>query len=168
MDKIGFKPLMSFIAIVEVIVAGTFYFSVHYGVIYVVSVVLIAACIGGHFSTLPPFFKKIYGLELGSQMYSLCGFFIGFANFTGPLLSKFFLDKNSDYLVTFLIGGALVFIKIVCLFLFDESERYQINESDIANENIGAVEDSEGKPGETERPDIEKNILKDDQETEES
>ena len=34
MDKFGFKPLMSVIACIEIIVAGSFYFIVKYDILY--------------------------------------------------------------------------------------------------------------------------------------
>lgn len=140
MDKIGFKPLMSFISTVEVIVAGSFYYSAKFDLIYVISVLFIAACIGGHFSTLPPLFKKVYGLEIGPQIYGLCGFFVGTANLTGPLLTAFFLKEKKDYLITFLIGGSLVMIKIFCLLMFDENEKFKLDDV-VIDEDIGKIEE---------------------------
>lgn len=148
MDKIGFKPLMSFIATIEVLVAGSFYFAAQYDIIYLISVLLIAACIGGHFSILAPLFNKVYGVEIGPQAYGLCGFFIGGANLTGPLLTALLIKKKTDYLISFIIGGTLVMIKIFCLIIFNEDEKYQPMEKDIViNDDIGKIE--EGNKEET-------------------
>lgn len=138
MDKYGFKPLMSVIAAIEVILAGSFYFIVKFDLLYIICVLLIAACIGGHFSILAPLFNKVYGVEVGPQAYGLCGFFIGGANLTGPLLSMFLLKDNIHFLFAFLIGGTIVMIKIFCLFIFDEDEKFNFDEIKI-DEDIGEI-----------------------------
>ena len=97
MDQFGFKPLMSVIAGIEIVLAGSLYFIVNYDLLYIISVLLIAACIGGHFSILAPLFNKVYGVEVGPQAYGLCGFFIGGANLTGPLLSMFLLKEKKAF-----------------------------------------------------------------------
>lgn len=147
MDKFGFKPLMSVIAAIEVILAGSFYFIVKLDLLYIVCVLLIAACIGGHFSILAPLFNKVYGVEIGPQAYGLCGFFIGGANLTGPLLSMFLLKKNTDFLIAFLIGGTIVMIKIFCLFIFDEEEKFNFDEIKI-DEDIGEITRESQQPEE--------------------
>ena len=138
MDKFGFKPLMSVIAAIEVILAGSIYFIVKLDLLYIICVLLIAACIGGHFSILAPLFNKVYGVEIGPQAYGLCGFFIGGANLTGPLLCMFLLKENIHFLFAFLIGGTIVMIKIFCLFIFDEDEKFNFDEIKI-DEDIGKI-----------------------------
>ena len=133
MDKFGFKPLMTIIAFIEISLVASFYFIVKIGELYFVCVLLIALCLGGHFSMLAPLFNKVYGVAIGPQIYGICGIFIGLANLTGPLLSAFFLKEKTDFLVAFLIGGGIVIIKLVCLFLFNENEKYNFEEFD----NIG-------------------------------
>ena len=140
MDKYGFKPLMSVIAAIEVILAGSFYFIVKYDLLYIVCVLLIAACIGGHFSILAPLFNKIYGVDVGPQTYGICGFFIGISNLSGPLLCMFILKKNTDFLIAFLFGGSLVMIKIFCLLMFDENEKFDFSEIKFEDENLGQIE----------------------------
>ena len=93
MDKFGFKPLMSVIAFIEVLVSGSFYFIVKYDLLYIISVLLIATCIGGHFSILAPLFNKVYGVAIGPQAYGICALFIGVSNLSGPLMCMFLLKK---------------------------------------------------------------------------
>ena len=69
MDKFGFKPLMSVIAGIEVTLAGSLYFIVKYDFLYIFCILLVAACIGGHFSILAPLFNKVYGVAIGPQTY---------------------------------------------------------------------------------------------------
>lgn len=139
MDKYGFKPLMLTISFIEISIAVSFYFTVNYSILYLVCVLLIAFCIGGHFSMLAPLFNKVYGVAIGPQTYGICGFFIGLSNLTGPLLCGFFLKEKEDFLVAFLIGGSFVVIKIICLILFNENKKYNFEEIGLKND-IGKIE----------------------------
>ena len=94
MDQFGFKPLMSVIAAVEVILAGSFYFILKYDLLYIICVLLIAACVGGHFSILTSLFNKIFGVDISPQTYGKCGFFIVITNLSGSLLCMFIHKKN--------------------------------------------------------------------------
>ena len=143
MDKFGFKPLMFTIAFIEISIVGSFYFTVTINEIFFISVLLISLCLGGHFSILAPLFNKVYGVDIGPQTYGICGFFIGLANLTGPILCAFFLKEKTDFLCAFLGTGSLVLIKIVCLFLFNETEKYnfdEILEVKNDNNNLGKIE----------------------------
>ena len=143
MDKFGFKPLMFTIAFIEISIVGSFYFTVKINEIFFISVLLISLCLGGHFSILAPLFNKVYGVDIGPQTYGICGFFIGLANLTGPILCAFFLKEKTDFLYAFLGTGSLVLIKIVCLFLFNENEKYnfdEILEVKNDNNNLGKIE----------------------------
>ena len=42
----------------------------------------------------------------------------------------FFLERKIWILISFLISGSIVIIKIICLFLFDENEKYNFNENE--------------------------------------
>ena len=142
MDKFGFKPLMSAIACIEVFVAGSIYYIVKYDILYILCILLIAACIGGHFTILAPLFNKVYGVAIGPQTYGICGFCIGLSNLTGPLLCMFILKKNTDFLIAFLFGGSLVMIKIFNLLMFDENEKFNFEEFNI-NKNKNVPENNE-------------------------
>lgn len=142
MDKFGFKILMFVITVIEMIIAATLYFSVHTPVIYVISILLIAACIGCHFSILSPCFNKIFGLEVGPEMYGLTGNFIGIASICGPLMTKFIIKEKSDYLYAFLVGGTFCMIKIFVLFFFDENDKYDYKQkSYLTDSNVKQIND---------------------------
>ena len=130
MDKFGFKVLMFIITTIEIIISATLYFSVQIEVIYIISVLLISACLGGHFAILSPVFNKIFGLEKGPEMYGLTGNFIGIASVSGPLMSNFVLKEKKDFLVVFLVGGALCVVKFVVLIFFKENIKFKYKESD--------------------------------------
>ena len=130
MDKFGFKVLMFIITTIEIIIAATLYFSVQIEVIYIISVLLISACLGGHFAILSPVFNKIFGLEKGPEMYGLTGNFIGIASVSGPLMSNFVLKEKKDFLIVFLFGGALCVVKFVVLIFFNENIQFKYKEGD--------------------------------------
>ena len=119
MDKFGFKILMFIITGIEIAIASTLYFAVENDVIYVISVLLISACLGGHFAILAPVFNKIFGLEKGPEMYGLTGNFIGIASVSGPLMSNLVLKDRTDFLPVFLVGGGLCIVKLIVLFFFN-------------------------------------------------
>ena len=125
MDKFGFKTLMFIITIIEIAIAGSLYFSAAYPILYIISILLISACIGGHFSILSPVFNKIFGLEKGPEMYGLTGNFIGVASISGPIMTNFVLNENKDFLIVFLVGGALCVVKLVVLIFFKEDDQFK-------------------------------------------
>ena len=125
MDKFGFKALMFIITSIEILIASTLYFSVFNPILYIISILLISACIGGHFSILSPVFNKIFGLEKGPEMYGLTGNFIGIASISGPIMTNFLLKEKPDFLIVFLVGGALCVVKLVVLIFFKEDDQFK-------------------------------------------
>lgn len=125
MDLFGFKILMFIITGIEIAIASSLYWAAENDYLYIISVLLISACIGGHFSILSPVFNKIFGLEKGPEMYGLTGNFIGVASICGPLMSRFLLNERPDFLIVFLIGGALCVIKLVVLIFLNENEKFK-------------------------------------------
>ena len=107
------KILMLFITILEIIIASTFYFCAKNAALYIISVLLVSACIGGHFAILSPVFNKIFGLERGPEMYGVTGNFIGIASICGPIFTNFILNDTPYFLVVFLVGGGLCIIKLI-------------------------------------------------------
>ncbi len=124
MDKFGFKILMFVITLIEITIASTLYISISITPLFIGSVLLISACIGGHFAILSPVFNKIFGLERGPEMYGITGNFIGVASICGPILTNFILHKKEDFLVVFLVGGGLCVIKLIVLIFFNENDKY--------------------------------------------
>lgn len=136
MDKLGFRILMFIITGIEIIISITLYFSVNYSFLYIISVLFVSACIGGHFSILSPEFNKIFGFERGPEMYGLTGNFIGIASLCGPLMANFLLNEIEDFLKVFIIGGILCCDKFVCLLCFDENEPFKLNKKNKLNNLI--------------------------------
>ena len=145
MDKFGFKVLMFIITAIEIIISATLYFSVQIEALYIISVLLISACLGGHFAILSPVFNKVFGLEKGPEMYGLTGNFIGIASVSGPLMSNFILKEKKDFLIVFLVGGALCVVKFVVLIFFNENIKFKYKGSD---ENL--IENEKDKSDEKE------------------
>ena len=137
MDKFGFKILMFIITTIEIVIAATLYFSVQNEIIYIISVLLISACLGGHFAILSPVFNKVFGLEKGPEMYGLTGNFIGIASVSGPLMSNFVLKEKQDFLIVFLVGGGLCVVKFVVLIFFNENIKfkYKGNDEDLIDDD---------------------------------
>ena len=83
----------------EIISSCTIYYAVQYDVVYIIIVLITAACLGGNFCCKSPLYTFIYGIEFGPQMYALYTVVMGMAQFTGPILVKFILsEKNIIYL----------------------------------------------------------------------
>lgn len=122
MDKFGFRTLMFVITTIEVTVGVSLYFVVKFAPLFVICVLLIGACIGGNFVILAPTFNKIFGLQIGPELYGITSISIGIANISGPILTTLILKENKDYLISFLIGGSLSFTKIILLLFFKEEQ----------------------------------------------
>ena len=120
MDKLGFRTLMFAITTIEVSVGISLYFIVKLHFLFVFCVLLIGACIGGNFVILAPTFNKIFGLQIGPELYGITSISIGIANISGPILTTLILKENKDYLIAFLIGASLSFTKFILLFFFKE------------------------------------------------
>ena len=124
MDKSNFKILMIIISIIEFTVCGTIYFFAGNPVIFVIENLLVACCLSGTFTTITPLFNKVFGDDLGAEMYGLTGFFIGLASFSGPIITKLLIKEDSDYLTVYLIGGGFCVVKFIALLFFDENKPY--------------------------------------------
>ncbi len=124
MDKFGFQILMAAITLIEIIISTSLYFAVNYSILYVISVLIVSACIGGHFAILSPQFNKTFGFDVGPELYGITGNFIGFASLCGPLMTNFILKTKKDFLVVFIVGGGLCMIKLFVTLIFDENDKY--------------------------------------------
>ena len=111
----------------EIICSCTIYYTVEYDALFIITVLIIAACLGGNFCCISPLYTLIYGIEVGPQMYALAGNVMGIAQFCGPILVKLFLYSKKDYLITFLIGGTFCVCKIAVLLFFDDTEKIEID-----------------------------------------
>ena len=128
MDKFGFQVLMFAITLIEIIISTSLYFAVNNSIIYVIYVLIVSSCIGGHFAIVSPEFNKIFGMDVGPELYGLTGNFIGLASLLGPLMTNFILKKKKDFLVVFLISGGLCMIKLFVTLIFDETEKFVYKE----------------------------------------
>ena len=128
MDKFGFQILMTAITLIEIIISTSLYFSVNYSILYVICVLIVSACIGGHFAILSPQFNKTFGFDVGPELYGLTGNFIGLASLCGPIMTNFMLKTKKDFLDVFLVGGGLCMIKLFITLIFDENDKYVYKE----------------------------------------
>ena len=139
LDKFGFKILMYIITALEIITSCSIYFTVEYDGIYIIMVLITAACVGGNFCCISPLYTFIYGIEVGPQMYALAGNIMGLAQFSGPILVKFLLSEKKHYLLTFLIGGTFCVSKLLILLFFDDKEKINIDFEEDIKENINTI-----------------------------
>ena len=135
MDKFNFKILMIIISIIEFIVCGTIYFFAGNAFIFVIENLLVACCLSGTFTTITPLFNKVFGDDLGAEMYGLTGFFIGLASFAGPILTKLLIKDDSDYLIIYFIGGGFCVVKFIALLFFDERKQFIFRKKRITLSN---------------------------------
>ena len=137
MDKFGFQILMTAITLLEIIISTSLYFAVNYSILYVISVLIISACLGGHFAILSPQFNKSFGFDVGPELYGITGNFIGLASLCGPLMTNFILKTKKDFLVVFIIGGGFCMIKLLITLIFDENDKFVYKEriNDLLNEH---------------------------------
>ena len=94
MDKFGFQIFIIALALIEIFIYTSLYFIVNYSILYVICVLIVSACIGGHFAILSPQFNKTFGFDVGPELYGLTGNFIGLASLCGPILTYFMLKKK--------------------------------------------------------------------------
>ena len=139
LDKFGFKILMYTLTSLEIISSCTIYFTVQYDALYIMMVLIVAACLGGNFCCISPLYTLIYGIEVGPQMYALAGIVMGIAQFCGPILVKFILSSKRDYLVTFLVGGTFCVCKLGVLLFFDDTEKIDVDLEEKINKEINDI-----------------------------
>lgn len=142
MDKFNFKKLMIIISIIEFIICGTIYVFADKPVIFVIENLLVACCLSGTFTTITPLFNKVFGDNLGAEMYGLTGFFIGLASFAGPILTKLLIKEDSDYLIIYFIGGGFCVVKFIALLFFDENKEFVFKDKGAIynpQEDIGGI-----------------------------
>lgn len=56
---------MYIIVSIEIISSSILYFTVEYDVLYILIVLLIAACLGGNFVCIIPLYTQVYGTDAG-------------------------------------------------------------------------------------------------------
>lgn len=145
MDKFGFQILMFAITLIEIIISTSLYFAVNNSIIYVIYVLIVSSCIGGHFAIVCPEFNKIFGMDVCPELYGLTGNFIGLASLLGPLMTNFILKKKKDFLVVFIISGGLCMIKLFVTLIFDENDKFVYKEriSNLLDEGSNVNENNE-------------------------
>lgn len=139
MDKFGFKILMFIISFIEIGVSCTFYFFADNPYIFVIENMLIACCLSG-ITLLIPLFPKVFGKELGAQLYGITGIFIALSSLVGPLLIKLIVKNDEDYLTVYLIGASLGIIKTIGLICFKENKPYEFEYKNINKVNQEIIE----------------------------
>ena len=124
MDKFGFKMIMLCISIIELAVGCSIYSLVAFDIIYAILIILDGINIGGTAAMLAPLYKKVFGIDIGPEVFGISGMTLALANLAGPILTEFYINKKEDYIVPFLIGACLVTVKTLVVLFFDEDKKF--------------------------------------------
>ncbi len=120
-DMCEFIKLMYIITGIEILIAGSLYFSAMNDSLYILFILSIGICIGGNLSILAPEFNRKFGIFFGPEIYGICGIFIGISNLASCLLTKFLFLEKFHYVLGYLIGGSLCICKLgILIFFFDK------------------------------------------------
>ena len=137
---------MFIITFIEILIGLTIYFMVNFDKIFIFELLLTSICMGGTYVILAPMFIKIFSLSIGTELFGLTGISIGVANIMGPILIQFFSRDQSSFLIVFLTGVGLCFMKLFALYHFDEKTKIsEINKNGIRMNIINDYNDNEMK-----------------------
>ena len=86
--------------------------------------------LSGHGTIAPPIVSKIFGMKNTVTLLGITGYYIGTAGFLGPLIAKFIIKEDKDFLIVYWIGcGFAIMGWIICLFTKEDKFIYnQIEE----------------------------------------
>mmetsp|Transcript_19470 Transcript_19470/g.24028 ORF Transcript_19470/g.24028 Transcript_19470/m.24028 type:complete len:237 (-) Transcript_19470:72-782(-) len=115
-DKLSFRLLMSIVLTIELAMCLVFYFAANSPWFFFVLILLNYAILGGFFTILPVSVTRIYGLELGPQVYvqiSMGSFLSSLFN----LATTKWLLPATGYLTLF-AGGSLVTVVALAVLCF--------------------------------------------------
>ena len=111
---------------IEIIISASLYFVTFSNVLYMLCILLIASCVGGNFTIIPPCFNKIFGIELGQKVFAISGNFIGIASISGPMLTKFLIKDKTGYLIVFYVSCFILVFKMIVLCFFNEEVKCRV------------------------------------------
>lgn len=125
-DKFNFKTLISINFCIQIIVSISISFISSNVYVYILENWLIAICISGCFTLLPPIFNKTFGKN-GASVFGFSGVLCGLSSFLGPVISKLFLKEKIHYMILYISSSSLSIISLVTVFFFKE-ESFRIQE----------------------------------------
>lgn len=126
-DKIPFRLLYSFIAIITSVVGFAFCYSFGSVTLFMIMVCGMNFILGGYIAVLPPHYMKVFGMKY----YVEVGGVVGFANvIMGPICSLFAYfvengveDKIFAYRIIFITGAAMNIVSLV-IGMFESDEEF--------------------------------------------
>ena len=123
-DKFKFKEILFFILIIQLIISLSIYFIAYYKflIIYIIENLIIAILNSGIFTLLAPTFSKFFGIKYGAEIFGITGIIVGISCFGGPIIAKFIIKENTDYLILYLTSSGIILITIVFLIFFKEEK----------------------------------------------
>lgn len=126
-DKFNFKILMSINFCIQIIVSISISFIALNVYVYILENWLIAICLSGCFTLLPPIFNKTFGMKNGASIFGFSGVLCGLSSFLGPVISKLFLKEKIHYMILYISSSSLSIICLATVFFFKE-EAFRIQE----------------------------------------
>ena len=131
-DCLGFKIPYTIITTIQVGVSASFYFSANNIITYYLTYILENLVFSGHGTIAPPIVSKIFGMKNTVTLLGITGYYIGTAGFLVPLIAKFIIKEDKDFLVVYWIGcGFAIMGWVICLFTKEDKFIYNQNEEVI-------------------------------------
>ena len=123
-DKFSFKQILFFILFIQLIISLSIYFIAYYKflIIYIIENLIIAILNSGIFTLLAPTFSKIFGIKYGADIFGITGITVGISCFGGPIIAKFVIKENRDYLILYLSCAGVILVTIGFLVFFKEEK----------------------------------------------
>ena len=97
------------------------------GPLYFIAVSVAYGCTGAHFSMFPTLASKVFGPQIGSQVYSFIFTGFGISNLTGFFVSKL-LIQYTGYEILFYITAILAAGALSLSFFVEEKVKWKREE----------------------------------------
>ena len=119
-DRFSFKLLMGIILTIELAMCLLFYFAANSAAFFFILIMLNYAILGGYFTIFPVSVTKIFGLELGPQVYVQLAMGSFFSSLFNLITTKWLLPAT-NYITLFMTGAGVTVIAIVILCFIQEN-----------------------------------------------
>ena len=118
-DKYSARFLLAILLTSELVLCLVFFWAAHFPEIYFFCVLVDYAILGGFFTVIPVSITKVFGLEMGPQVYvhvSIGSFFSAFLN----LLATRLILPHTSYQFIYILGACFTSIALIVLYFIKE------------------------------------------------
>ena len=118
-DKHSARTLLSILLSAELIMCIVFYWAAHSPALYFLCIMVDYAILGGFFTIIPVSITKVFGLEIGPQVYvhvTIGSFFSAFLN----LLATRLILPHTSYQFIYMLGAIFTTFALIILFFIKE------------------------------------------------